>query len=167
MRRIPYLILLIGIFLLAMTACSNTLQTADEAGGSRQTAISRDAGTQAPSDGEAAMQASSESTRTQRDGEGAGNKAATADEAGGGEAGASTEAGIQAVDGKAGVVAGKAGSAGGKSTGVVAESGNTVSGEDNGEVMKELEKELDALFTSINRLEDVSGDELTGKEDAE
>lgn len=51
----------------------------------------------------------------------------------------------------------------GKSTGVVAKSGNVVSGEDNGKVMKELDRELDALFSGINKLEDVDNADLTGE----
>lgn len=51
----------------------------------------------------------------------------------------------------------------GKSTGVVAKSSNVVSGEDNGKVMKELDKELDALFSGINKLEDLDDTDLTGE----
>lgn len=46
------------------------------------------------------------------------------------------------------------------SAGVVAKSNNVVSGEDNGAVMEDLDKELDTLFSSINKLDDVDDSEL-------
>ncbi len=49
------------------------------------------------------------------------------------------------------------------SAGVVAKSNNIVSGQDNGQVMKELDKELDALFASINKLEDLEESGLAGE----
>lgn len=48
----------------------------------------------------------------------------------------------------------------GKSSGVVAKSNNVISGQDNGTVMTELDKELDSLFSSINKLEDVDDTDL-------
>jgi hypothetical protein len=48
----------------------------------------------------------------------------------------------------------------GKSSGVVAKSNNVISSQDNGKVMTELDKELDSLFSSIDKLEDVDDNDL-------
>lgn len=48
----------------------------------------------------------------------------------------------------------------GKSSGVVAKSNNVISSQDNGAVMTELDKELDSLFSSIDKLEDVDDNDL-------
>ena len=45
--------------------------------------------------------------------------------------------------------------------GIVAKSNNTVSSEDNGTTIDELDKELDALFSNINQLDDVNDSDLT------
>lgn len=158
MKRATFLILITFILILATTACSEN-ENASKTGNSSETIV----------------QSATDNTEENFDNTITTINTAqlqTADEAGANSSVIQTEdsKGIQSDNSQTETLKGEStgtdpvGTTGKtpieNGTGVVAKSNNVVSGQDNGKVMSELDKELDALFSSINKLEDVQDADL-------